>query len=560
MCYVTNWAQYRPDTGRFLPENIDPTLCTHIIYAFAVLNNNVLVPYEWNDDGPGGLYEQMTNFKRQYPNLKTLIAAGGWNFGMEIPSAMLSDPANRQKFVQTSAKFCRDRNFDGLDLDFEYPGSRGSPPEDKGHFTSLVHELRAAFDAEALTSGKPALLLTAAVGAGKDTIDAGYDIPLIAGDFDYINLMTYDLNGAWDTQTGLNAPLYQRAEEVGTERETLNLDFAAKYWVSLGFPKEKINVGVSTYGRCFTLASVAEAGLGAPVIGPCNNGTYTREAGFLSYYEICDLINNPASVTVYNTEQEAPYTYLGDQWVGYDNPRSLTEKVNYIKSGGYGGVMVWNVDLDDFKGLHCNAGPYPLMNAINRAIVAADTTPSGQTTTPGTTTAGTTTTGTTTSATTTAGTTTKQSTTTDGTTVKSGEYKRVCYVSNWAQYRPSDGMFKPPAIDAALCSHIIYAFASMVGNWMTAYEWNDDGPGGLYEQLNDHKARNPTLKTLIAVGGWNFGMDGPSAMMSTAANRQEFVQTSIDYCPPITLMDLIWTLSILEAEEVLPRIRAVSRY
>ena len=53
-----------------------------------------------------------------------------------------------------------------------------------------------------------------------------------------------------------------------------------------GCPAEKLIIGLATYGRCFTLASTASTGLGATAIGPCKNGTYTREAGFLSYYEV----------------------------------------------------------------------------------------------------------------------------------------------------------------------------------------------------------------------------------------------------------------------------------
>lgn len=51
VCYYSNWAVYRPGLAKFTPENINPYLCTHIIYAFASLSEDFkLQPFDpYND-------------------------------------------------------------------------------------------------------------------------------------------------------------------------------------------------------------------------------------------------------------------------------------------------------------------------------------------------------------------------------------------------------------------------------------------------------------------------------------------------------------------------------
>ncbi|XP_032594794.1 probable chitinase 10 [Drosophila grimshawi] len=355
-CYLTSWSAKRPGAGKFEPDNIDPKLCTHIVYAFATLQDYKLT--EATDDDPEN-YESVIALRDTNPDLQILLAIGGWAFGSTPFKELTSNVFRMNQFVYEAIDFLRDYKFNGLDVDWEYP--RGA--EDRVAYVNLLRELRVAFEGEAKSSGLPRLLLTAAVPASFEAIAAGYDVPEISKYLDFINVMTYDFHGQWERTVGHNSPLFALESATGYQKK-LTVDYSAREWVKQGAPKEKLLIGMPTYGRSFELVNDTQFDIGSPSSGGGKSGKFTSEAGFLSYYEVCSFLAADNTTLVWDSEQQVPFAYRGNQWVGFDDERSLKTKTEWLKEQGFGGIMVWSIDMDDFSG-RCGSGKYPLLNALS---------------------------------------------------------------------------------------------------------------------------------------------------------------------------------------------------
>ncbi|KAK1900728.1 Acidic mammalian chitinase [Dissostichus eleginoides] len=372
VCHMTNWAQYRPSSGKFTSDNIDPFLCTHVIYALSTINSfNQITPIEWNDEKQ---FIGLNRLKNVNPALKTLLSVGGTVNGISPFIAMVAKTESRATFIKSVISYLRTNNFDGLNLAWEYPGHNGSPEQDKERFTLLVSELAKAFEDDARENRKTPLLLTANVAAFRPTIDRAYEVQKIAPHLDFINVMTYDYHGHWEAATGHNSPLYGSSMDSGTHIHH-NINSSISHWLVKGAPAEKLLLGFPTYGRTYRLSTGA-TGLGAPSNGPADAGPYTRTAGFWSSYEICDFTSGAKVEWI--SEQQVPYATYGSAWVGYDNKRSFSSKVQYMTAKNLGGAHVWTLDMDDFSGSFCSDGAYPLINHLRVSMGF----PSKPTTTP----------------------------------------------------------------------------------------------------------------------------------------------------------------------------------
>ena len=308
VAYVTSWSQVIPD----------PTTVTHINYAFGGVKDTF---DGVNISNPERL-RTIANLKKNNPNLKVLLSVGGWGAGNF--SEMAADPKLRRKFADDCLRIVKEYNLDGIDIDWEYPGSSAakisSSPDDRANFTLLMRDLR-----ETLGNNR---LLTIATSAGAEHIAYTDVIPYL----DFVNIMTYDM---------ANAPKHHAALYPSENTPDLTCVESVRRHVAGGVPVNKLVLGVPFYGR---------------------GGKEMKGRDFKSIKE------GDGYSLIFDNTAKVPFMVnaAGVPVLGYDDAHSLGYKCDYILDNDLLGVMYWDYNGDDEQGTLRNTLAQRLLDKPHR--------------------------------------------------------------------------------------------------------------------------------------------------------------------------------------------------
>ena len=290
------------------------------------------------------LYEK---YLQKYPRVRVLLSVGGWT-DSGCFSEMSLTKESRASFIRSCLEVLDRYAFlSGLDLDWEYPGverrpgggnGAGNPVrgDDRANYTLLLKELREALDAH---FGPGAKALTVCAGASVSGALCKQDYAALHPFVDRVNLMTYDLAGAWDPFTGHQAALFG----------TVSADTAVQYLRSLGVPPEKIAIGSPWYSRSWRLDAPAENPAGAPA-GPAQElpwhalralekSAVPRDVpGWHTGYD-----EKAAAAWLWNDNPASPDYLTFHSW---ESAASLQAKLDYIRRERLGGLIVWEIHGD----------------------------------------------------------------------------------------------------------------------------------------------------------------------------------------------------------------------
>ncbi|QSH95121.1 glycoside hydrolase family 18 protein [Treponema phagedenis] len=335
------------DSGRgWTPEQICAYPITNLCYAFGRIVNGAVSTAHFT------MLDKLWRIKELRPDIRIQLSIGGWTAEGFSDAALTKE--SRALFVRSAYESLKDSPFEGLDIDWEYPGSDAAGikarKEDRENYTALMTELREMLDRLQLANGKKPLL-TMALGAGEKLLN-DIEMQKLLPVMDFVNVMTYDLctsSPKTRHHTCLKSPSYD-PEQISLEKET-------KLLLVAGIPREKIILGGSFYGRLWHKTRNEGTGL-----------FQDSGQGVAAFEDFGIMLKNqlkdPAYKQYWDESAEAAYLFNGETFISYDNERSLKAKMRYVIEEKLGGFVFWEFSCDDSG---------TLITALSEALLAHST-------------------------------------------------------------------------------------------------------------------------------------------------------------------------------------------
>lgn len=213
---------------------------------------------------------------------------------------ILADPAMRTKTIDNIVKVVREKNYDGINIDFEL-----LPPKHRENLTAFMAELypkMKAINKTVIISVFPK------VDIGED-VSAAYDYQALAPNTDFLQIMLYDNHWA-TSKPGPVAPV---------EWYEKNL----KYAVENGGGAHKIIAGVSAYGYDW----------------PKGGG----EGETVTYVQAIVKAEQKGAKILYDDKAQAPHYTYGDREVWFEDSRSVGAKLDIVAKYDPAGIAIWRI-------------------------------------------------------------------------------------------------------------------------------------------------------------------------------------------------------------------------
>ncbi len=351
--YYAGWMQGQNNDGYLTTQNIDFSAMSQIIHFSLVPNADGTIDSTSNSITPTNSSTLIA--AAHAAGVKVIICVGGWNSETNFMSA--TSPAYLSTFVNNLVSFIQSRGYDGIDIDWETLSS-----SDASQYSTFITTLRTA-----LNKISPRPLLTAAT-AWQPSIFAS-----LYSQFDQINLMTYDLSGAWQGWvTWHNSPIYDGGIKFpSTGGAVPSINGMVSSFTSAGVPANKLGIGMDFYGYIWSGGSgTPTGGVSAPDQSWSSAPTVQSN---VPYYQIMDQYYQPSN-DKWDSGAQAAYISIvdntnsaNDKFISYDNATTAQSKVNYVKSNGLGGMIIWELGAGYRSNMPAGQ-QQPLLEAIKAAV------------------------------------------------------------------------------------------------------------------------------------------------------------------------------------------------
>lgn len=320
--YYPEWNVY---SRQFLPTDIPCKKLTHVFYAFArpseqgqlvfsdVFSKNILKKVRKKDD-INGLCGEMMDLKKQYRHIKVILSIGGGS-GSKFFGIVCTNDERRNIFVNNIFAAVTNYGFDGIDIDWEYPRD----DLEATSLCTLINDIRLRLDKIHISVAINPLPYYVFIIKPERFIS----------NIDYLMLMCYDFSGPWSKNTRHQCNLFS------TPVCDKSIEACIKLLTDKGIPSNKLLMGCPLYGRAFANSE----GLNGGYNGSCKG---TWEDNVFDYNKIVDTNEK------YDDEHGATYSYDENKriFITYDSPKSIQEKVNFIKNKKMGGIVTWSINSD----------------------------------------------------------------------------------------------------------------------------------------------------------------------------------------------------------------------